>query len=349
MKHAITVLAFTLRACNGMQLFTQRAPCNCRTSPVRMASANDELYNSLRKRVAMEERPSDPERASIRADAVNAAGVRFAEASPTSTTGPVFNADDLPAGEVLKPAQAMKGLYAAFNARDADCVASFLTDECVYEDLLLGPATVCRGKEKFMAALRFHPAFIASEVFDGLPFADRLPSLTLEVDSIAEGPDTVGVEWHVQCGDSAFPLGRGLSQAEMCATTGKIVRVVDIAEAPWRVIGLILLPFITAGTQLYSSLNSDESATDERLPGAVGPGAPGDTAAVVDVAREYELLLTAVLADEIVDPSERALLASYAAENRVSESLHVELLTKVGWTEEQYEMGSRNRTAGSPD
>ena len=116
----------------------------------------------------------------------------------------------------MTPSEAIRGLYAAFNARDAVCVASFLTDDCVYEDLLLGPATVCRGKEAFMNALRFHPAFVSSRLFDGLPFASLLPDLTLEVDSIAEGVDTVGVEWHVQCGAYAFPLGRGLSQASIC-------------------------------------------------------------------------------------------------------------------------------------
>ena len=187
----------------------------------------------------------------------------------TSTTGPVFSADDLPEGQVLRPAQAMKGLYAAFNARDAEAVASFLTDDCVYEDLLLGPATVCRGKEAFMNALQFHPAFVSSQLLEGLPFTNLLPPLTLEIDSVAEGADTVGVEWHVQVGSNAFPLGpvrdrlvfgldanpdpnpcpepnylqvgsnafplgRGLSQAKMCAETGKIERVVDIAEAPWR-------------------------------------------------------------------------------------------------------------------
>ena len=152
----------------------------------------------------------------------------------TSTTGPVFSADNLPEGQVLRPAQAMKGLYAAFNARDAEAVASFLTDDCVYEDLLLGPATVCRGKEAFMNALQFHPAFVSSQLLEGLPFTNLLPPLTLEIDSVAEGADTVGVEWHVQVGNNAFPLGRGLSQAKLCSETGKIERVVDIAEAPWR-------------------------------------------------------------------------------------------------------------------
>ena len=170
----------------------------------------------------------------------------------TSTTGPVYSADDLPEGQVLRPAQAMKGLYAAFNARDAEAVASFLTDDCVYEDLLLGPATVCRGKEAFMNALQFHPAFVSSQLLEGLPFTNLLPPLTLEIDSVAEGADTVGVEWHVQVGNNAFPLGRGLSQAKLCSETGKIERVVDIAEAP---IVLLALPLIQLFPYMWETLS----------------------------------------------------------------------------------------------
>ena len=48
------------------------------------------------------------------------------------------------ASPVTSPAKAIRGLYDAFNARDADAAASFLADDCVYEDLLLGPWTVCR-------------------------------------------------------------------------------------------------------------------------------------------------------------------------------------------------------------
>lgn len=260
---------------------------------------------------------------SIRPDGLKEAGLRYAEAGLASTTGPVFNADDVLAeGEVLRPSQAILGLYAAFNARDEACVASFLTDDCVYEDLLLGPATVCRGKQAFMNALRFHPAFVSSRVFSRLPFADLLPALTLEVDSIAEGRDTVGVEWHVQCGDRAFPLGRGLSQARVCTETGKIQRVVDIAEAPWRVIGLLALPLInlvqlasrtvsssggsgssgaigsSSGTSGVSSGSVDlsgavASASDEGRESASGPAA---------AEREYELLLGACLADGVRPP-----------------------------------------------
>ena len=321
-------LLVTLGTCSATrcgQIFTQYGHLLRRgRAPLLMASTDDtDLYASLRKRIAVEDRPEDRPTirpGSIRPDGIDGAGMRFADASLASTTGPVFNADDLPAGEVLTPARAIKGLYAAFNARDAACVASFLTDDCVYEDLLLGPATVCRGKAAFMGALKYHPAFISSKVLDGLPFAKLLPALTLEVDSIAEGADTVGVEWHVQCGDAAFPLGRGLSQAQMCTDTGKIVRVVDIAEAPWRVIGLLVLPFITAFTTVAASLKesakTDEAAAAAGDTGAAdgsGDAASDDAAArAPDVEREYELLLSAVLADDLVEPAERALLASYA-------------------------------------
>lgn len=145
----------------------------------------------------------------------------------------------------LSPGEAIRGLYDAFNARDADAAAAFLDDDCIYEDLLLGPNTVCRGKEAFASALRFHPAFVTSAIFSDIPLTSKLPELRLVVDSVAEGRDCVGVEWHVEVGDSAFPLGRGLSQAKIDERTGKITRVVDIAEAPWRVIGLLLAPFLS--------------------------------------------------------------------------------------------------------
>jgi hypothetical protein len=118
----------------------------------------------------------------------------------------------VPAARVIGPAAAIKGLYAAFNARDAEAAASFLAEDCVYEDLLLGPSTVCRGKRAFYNAIKFHPAFVSSQLFAGLPLADRLPKLELVVDSVAEGEAAVGVEWHVEIGSAPFPLGRGLTQ-----------------------------------------------------------------------------------------------------------------------------------------
>ena len=49
-------------------------------------------------------------------------------------------------------------------------------------------------------------------------------------------------------------------QAAVCTETGKIKRVVDIAEAPWRVIGLIALPFITAFTNLQQAMKQQQEA-----------------------------------------------------------------------------------------
>lgn len=306
------------------------------------ASGDGQLWDSLSQRTnggAVGSRRSSTavRPGSIRPDGLEGAGLHYAEASLASTTGPVFNADDLPAGTILSPAQSIKGLYAAFNARDAACVASFLTDDCVYEDLLLGPATVCRGKEAFMGALRFHPAFVSSGLFDRLPFAkELLPDLTLEVDSIAEGVDTVGVEWHVQCGESAFPLGRGLSQARVCRETGKIERVVDIAEAPWRVIGLMVLPIIN----LVQALMRMAGSTSADSSGAMKPPSSTEDDATTD--REYELMMAAVLADGAVDPAERALLAEFAAEHGVSDEQHAELLRRAGWTTDEYAAGAKS-------
>jgi len=324
-----------------------------------MAAGDEELWESLQTRIGsgagggagtsrVAVRPG-----SFRPDGLEAAGLHFADASLASTTGPVFNADDLPEGTILSPAQSIKGLYAAFNARDAACVASFLTDDCVYEDLLLGPATVCRGKAAFMGALRFHPAFVSSSLFDRLPFAkELLPALTLEVDSIAEGVDTVGVEWHVQCGETAFPLGRGLSQARVCLQTGKIERVVDIAEAPWRVIGLLVLPFINAVQSITRTAGGDDAAAGSSTAAMTPPystdadsddtGRGDEAEGVKNVEREYELMMAAVLADGVVDPAERALLTQFAAEHAVSDDQHVQLLHAAGWSEQEYAAGARS-------
>lgn len=178
------------------------------------------------------------------------------------------------------------------------------------------------------------------------------------MDSIAEGVDTVGVEWHVQCGATAFPLGRGLSQARVCTQTGKIERVVDIAEAPWRVIGLIALPFINVVQALMALLMPPargERLTRGRSPtelaGAAGAVGEGVRVAARETApsqrheneKTYGLMLGAVLVDGVVDPAERDMLASFAAENGVSPALHVALLEEAGWSEEDYRQGSRSR------
>mmetsp|Transcript_21339 Transcript_21339/g.52242 ORF Transcript_21339/g.52242 Transcript_21339/m.52242 type:complete len:271 (-) Transcript_21339:242-1054(-) len=159
---------------------------------------------------------------------------------------------------VLKPGEAIKGLYAAFNARNASAASEFLTDDCLYEDLLLGPATICRGKRAFENALSFHPAFVMDKIGKVMPFL-KPPELKLIVDSVAEGKDAVGVEWHVEVDRKPFPMGRGLTQARLCPKSGKINHVVDIAEAPWRVIGLIAAPLLNFLFRPYVAMNYPSS------------------------------------------------------------------------------------------
>merc|ERR1719181_1068522 len=139
---------------------------------------------------------------------------------------------------MTNPKQQIKALYAAFNAKDGKAVAALLADDVVYEDLLLGASTICRGKAAFSSALEYHPAFVMSKV--------KLPvDLQLVVDDVAcDGRRSVGVEWHVEVNGEPFPLSRGLSLATL-NDRGELRRVVDIAEAPWRVVGLLIRPVLT--------------------------------------------------------------------------------------------------------
>ena len=160
-----------------------------------------------------------------------------AEAGPAleADAGPALEAD----AERVRPRDAIRALYKAFNDRDAPRVASLLAEDVVYEDLLLGASTICRGRESFSQALAFHPAFISAQL--GLPMG----RLELVVDDVAcDGERSVGVEWHVELNGEPFPLSRGLSLATINAA-GELERVVDIAEAPWRVVGLVVRPLLS--------------------------------------------------------------------------------------------------------
>ncbi|GAB5359683.1 hypothetical protein AAMO2058_000563900 [Amorphochlora amoebiformis] len=137
---------------------------------------------------------------------------------------------------------AVRGMYNAFNRRNATAASSFLTEDCLYEDMMFGPATIMRGKKAFENALRLHPVFVLDHISRRIPF--KIPDMTMVIDSIAEGHNTVGIEWHVEFDGNHLPLGRGLTQAKICGATGKIKHVVDIAEAPWRVIGMVTAPFM---------------------------------------------------------------------------------------------------------
>uniref|UniRef100_A0A7S3NJ44 SnoaL-like domain-containing protein n=1 Tax=Aureoumbra lagunensis TaxID=44058 RepID=A0A7S3NJ44_9STRA len=149
------------------------------------------------------------------------------------------------------PSLVMLELYDAFNARDAYAIGELMNENAIYEDLLLGDTTVCRGKNKFIQVLNWHPAFILTKL--GFP-ADNLKVI---VDHIAcDGYQSCGIEWHVEFNGKQLPLGRGLSHA-ILDQNNKLIRVVDICEAPWRVIGLLLRPalsftFTSASTALFT-------------------------------------------------------------------------------------------------
>lgn len=134
-------------------------------------------------------------------------------------------------------------LYDCFNRCDVDGTADCFTDDVVYEDLLLGNATIVESREDFRELIATHPVFVARGACEALGWEPL--DLAVRVDSLSEDMQrgTVGVEWHVEIRGDAIALGRGLSFMRICPRTGLIARAVDIAEAPWRTIGLLLTPF----------------------------------------------------------------------------------------------------------
>lgn len=144
-------------------------------------------------------------------------------------------------------------LYDSFNRCDVDGTADCFTEDVVYEDLLLGASTIVESREDFRELIQTHPVFVAQRACTAL----HLPPLGVEVkvDSIAEDAlrGTVGVEWHVEVGGSPLALGRGLSFMRICPRTGLIRRAVDLVEAPWRVIGILISPF-ARGLRVVSRL-----------------------------------------------------------------------------------------------
>ena len=216
-------------------------------SPLKFPSITLPTATPHKERIAHlqeQRRAIDAELAALEAEAGPALAALEAEAGPAlealetdaaPALGPALEVE----AERVRPRDAIRGLYKAFNDRDAPRVASLLAEDVVYEDLLLGASTICRGRESFSQALAFHPAFLSAQL--GLPMG----RLELVVDDVAcDGERSVGVEWHVELNGEPFPLSRGLSLATINAA-GELERVVDIAEAPWRVVGLVVRPLLS--------------------------------------------------------------------------------------------------------
>lgn len=140
-------------------------------------------------------------------------------------------------------AMIVQRLYDNFNLCDPDGTANCFTEDVVYEDLLLGNSTIVQSREEFRELIRAHPVFVAAEACKTFGFSK--PDLRVTVDMISEDlvRHTVGVEWHVEVNGEPLALGRGLSFMKVCPQTGLIQRATDIAEAPWRAVGLLLAPF----------------------------------------------------------------------------------------------------------
>mmetsp|Transcript_171751 Transcript_171751/g.550504 ORF Transcript_171751/g.550504 Transcript_171751/m.550504 type:complete len:439 (-) Transcript_171751:138-1454(-) len=147
----------------------------------------------------------------------------------------------------------VESLYDNFNRCDVDGTAACFTHDVVYEDLLLGNSTIVESREDFRELIGTHPVFVGRNICLSLGLPP--PEVAVCVDAISEDPIlyTVGVEWHVEVGGEPLALGRGLSFMKICPRTGLIRQAVDIAEAPWRAVGLVIAPF-ARGLREFSRL-----------------------------------------------------------------------------------------------
>lgn len=160
-----------------------------------------------------------------------------------------------------KPGDIVLRMYENFNKCDVDGIADCFTEDVVYEDLLLGSTTIVNSRAEFRELIKAHPVFVGSRTCNA--WNVNAPELAVKVDSISEDliRGTIGVEWHVEVGGQPLTLGRGLSFMRVCPHTGLIQRAVDIAEAPWRVVGLLLAPFARGFRDFTRGLNSFGAAS----------------------------------------------------------------------------------------
>jgi len=139
--------------------------------------------------------------------------------------------------------QVVLRLYESFNECDVDATTACFTEDVIYEDLLLGNSTIVESREDFRELIATHPVFVTKRACAVLGL--QAPEVAVKVDGISEDVArmAIGVEWHVEFGGEPIALGRGLSFMRICPRTGLIRRAVDIAEAPWRAVGLVFAPF----------------------------------------------------------------------------------------------------------
>lgn len=105
--------------------------------------------------------------------------------------------------------------FKAWNERDMDTACDCFSEDCVYED------TQYAGAFSGKVALKKH----LFKVADALP-----PSFAFCIDEIADGGETVGVQWHVENDGQPLPFTRGCSVYRADPATGLIVSGFDVPE-----------------------------------------------------------------------------------------------------------------------
>jgi len=61
-----------------------------------------------------------------------------------------------------------------------------------------------------------------------------------------------------------------------------------------------------------------------------------------ETRKEYEVMMRAVLADDLVHPLEKSLLTEFAAKRCLSVADHESILSGLGWTTEEYDRGVKS-------
>ena len=117
-------------------------------------------------------------------------------------------------------AVAIRKYFDAWNARDMELACAQFADDLEYEDTQYAGAF--RGKEQLKAHL--------NKCADNLP-----PTFQFCVDEVADGGDTVGVQWHVENDGEELPFTRGCSMYKADPKTGLLVSGFDVPEpAPFK-------------------------------------------------------------------------------------------------------------------
>jgi ketosteroid isomerase-like protein len=119
-----------------------------------------------------------------------------------------------------RAAIAIRKYFEAWNRRDMETACDQFADECSYEDTQYAGAFT--GKD----ALKSHLFRVA----DALP-----PTFEFCIDDVADGGDTVGVQWHVENGGVELPFTRGCSMYKADPRTGLLISGFDVPEpAPFK-------------------------------------------------------------------------------------------------------------------